>query len=413
MDILRFITAGSVDDGKSTLIGRILYDTKNIKTDVLRSVSVDDDSTDMNLAHITDGLRSEREQGITIDIAYKYFTTANRKYIITDAPGHFQYTKNLVTGASGVDAMIILIDVRNGITEQTRRHSLVASFLNIRQVVVAINKMDAVGYKEDTFSDIKGEYLTIAEKLQIPNLTFIPISALHGDNVSFASQNMLWYKGITMIQYLENCEPDHPNTDLARFSVQCVIRNDRTSILQNGYAGKMLSGSFKIGDTVSLYHNTDIKQAVISKMNRGYSEVQKVIAGEHICIFFDRVYYLERGSMISDLSYAPTYSDEFDATICWLNNERPMQVGHEYLLRISSTEIVCTIKEVLSKTDVTSFEKYHDMLPVEVNQFANIRIRTKNKITYDAYNDLRESGRGIIIDPETNYTSGAFIINKN
>jgi sulfate adenylyltransferase subunit 1 len=408
MDILRFITAGSVDDGKSTLIGRILYDTNNIKTDVLRSVSVDNSSA-MNLAHITDGLRSEREQGITIDVAYKYFTTANRKYIITDAPGHFQYTKNLVTGASGVDAMIILIDARNGITEQTRRHSLVASFLRIDKVVIAINKMDAVGYEERQFAKIKDAYLQIAEKLQLKNVTFIPISALLGDNVSFPSEKMPWYAGQTMIQYLEHCEPVRPRTDMGRFSVQCVINNGG-KIIPKGYAGKMLSGRFQVGDTVSLYSSA-VNHAVISKIMHGYSEIQEATAGENISIYFEELNDLERGCIVSDLSFPPIYADEFDATICWLNTEHPMPTGHQYILRISSSETICTIEEVLSKTEVTSFEKYTDELPLAVNQFANVRIRTKDKIAYDTYASLRENGRGVIIDPDTNYTSGAFIIN--
>lgn len=218
MDILRFITAGNIDDGKSTLIGRLLYDIGQIKSDIIQSVSKSNiTDTTINLANITDGLRSEREQGITIDIAYKYFTTPNRKYIITDAPGHFQYTKNLVTGASEVDAMIILIDANNGITEQTRRHSLVASFLNIPNVLVAINKMDDVDYNQEIFTLIKDQFLVIAEKLKLQNISFFPISALLGDNVNFASSQMWWYKGNTLIQCLESIKPKLPKSNYTVF----------------------------------------------------------------------------------------------------------------------------------------------------------------------------------------------------
>ena len=262
MDILRFITAGSIDDGKSTLIGRLLYDIGQIKSDVIQSVSKSNKAVNtINLAHITDGLRSEREQGITIDIAYKYFTTPNRKYIITDAPGHFQYTKNLVTGASEVDAMIILIDANNGITEQTRRHSLVASFLNIPNVLVAINKMDDVAYSEEQFTSIKNQYLVIAEKLKLQNISFFPISALLGDNVNLASSNMIWYKDNTLMQCLETINAKITNNHITRFSVQCVIE---TKNFEKGFAGKLISGNLKIGDSIEI--NPERKSAIIKNI---------------------------------------------------------------------------------------------------------------------------------------------------
>ena len=402
MDILRFITAGNVDDGKSTLIGRLLYDTKNIKDDVLESVN-------MNLAHITDGLRAERQQGITIDVAYKYFTSPKRKYIITDAPGHFQYTRNLVTGASSVDAMIILIDAQNGITEQTKRHSLVASFLKIKQVVVAINKMDVIGYDEQVFTSIKNEYLKIGDKLQLHNLTFIPISALLGDNVSFPSEKMNWHKGETLMQYLESCEPVMPSNDIARLSLQCVIDSDK-EIFEKGFAGKLLSGKLRIGDPVTIY--PELKLAIIKKIIVGHDAIQEANAGDNICVYLEKSIILKRGDMVCKAhdSVLPKNENLFETAICWLDTEQPLQIGKEYILRIGTRETICTITEVIYKIDINNFEKYNDEHTLEVNQFATVKIETRTKISYDPYTVLPENGRGIIIDTKTNYTSGAFVI---
>ena len=410
MDILRFITAGNVDDGKSTLIGRLLYDTKNIKDDVLESVSTEKgNGTNVNLAHITDGLRAERQQGITIDVAYKYFTTPQRKYIITDAPGHFQYTRNLVTGASSVDAMIILIDAQNGITEQTKRHSLVASFLKIKQVVIAINKMDVIGYDEQIFTSIKKEYLNIADKLKLHNLTFIPISALLGDNVSFPSEKMDWYKNETLMQYLENCTPVMPRNDIARFSVQCVIDTDKEGF-ERGIAGKLLSGKLRVGDPLTIY--PELKFAIIKKIIASYDAVQEANAGDNICVYLEKNIVAKRGDMICKTysPICPKWNNRFEGTICWLDTELPLQIGKEYILRIGATETICTITEVVYKIDISNFVKYSDEQMLEVNQFATVRIETRDKITYDPYIVLPENGRGLIIDIKTNYTSGAFVI---
>lgn len=402
MDILRFTTAGNVDDGKSTLIGRLLYDTNNIKDDVLESVSIESGNiTNVNLAHITDGLRAERQQGITIDVAYKYFTTPKRKYIITDAPGHFQYTRNLVTGASGVDAMIILIDAQNGITEQTKRHSLVASFLKIKQVVVAINKMDAMEYDERIFNSIINQYHKIADKLQLHNLTFIPISALHGDNVSFPSEKMRWYKGETLMQYLESCMPVMPRNDITRFSIQYVI--DR------GYVGKLLSGKICTGDTVTIW--SKMQQRTIRQIIRGYDKCADAIAGENICVYFkEDDIIVTRGILISHPHNEPKFGNSFDATICWLDSEKPLEVGRRYFLRINSMETICTITEVISKTNIISFEKDICDPLVKENEFARVKIKTQDDIAYDLFSTLPENGRGIIIDTITNYTSGAFVV---
>ena len=408
MDILRFITAGNVDDGKSTLIGRLLYDTDNIKTDELYSITTDTGkASDINLAFITDGLRAERQQGITIDVAYKYFTTRHRKYIITDAPGHFQYTRNLVAGASGVDAMIILIDAENGITDQTKRHSLVASFLSISQVAVIINKMDLVGYDEAVFISIKNEFLAIAAELNLDNVTFIPVSALHGDNVSFPSQKMEWYKGKTFMQYLENCTPASFDNDAMRLSIQYVIDTGGGES-EKGYAGKLLSGTLKTGNEISIYPKGH--RSIIRKIIHNYNEVKEAHAQQNICVYLEDDASAHRGDIIAFTQNAPLCSNKFEASICWLNMEKQLQTGKEYFLRINSEETTCKIMEVVHKIDVSTLKNYNDDKMVEVNQFAKVRIETKDMIVYDPYSVLRENGRGIIIDPQTNYTSGAFVI---
>lgn len=402
MDILRFITTGNVDDGKSTLIGRLLHDTQNIKADVLQSVTA---TNGMNLAHITDGLRSERELGITIDVAYKYFTTKNRKYIITDAPGHFQYTRNLVTGASGVDVMIILIDAQNGITEQTRRHALVASFLQIKQVVIAINKMDALNYSEQVYTSIKDEFAIIAGQLQLDNLTFIPVSALCGDNVSFASVNMGWYGGPTLMQYLESCPAAGQPAGAARMAVQCVITADDNG---SGYAGKMLAGTLKVGDRITVLPSGN--KAAISEILHCYASVPLANAMQNVTVYLDVDTEVKRGDILALSTDGPMCGNQFEATLCWLDASEALRTGKEYLLRINGTEVFCTITSVISKTDIHTFQQYSDGMPVEVNEFAHVVITTRDTIAYDPFLSLPANGRGIIIDTATNYTSGAFTI---
>jgi len=404
MDILRFITAGNVDDGKSTLIGRLLYDTNNIKKDVLESVAdTAQETSPINLAYITDGLREERQHGITIDVAYKYFTTSRRKYIIIDAPGHFGYTRNLVTGASGADLMIILIDAKNGIADQTKRHSLAASFLKTNQIVVAINKMDLVNYNEQVFNSLRKEYLLIAEKLHIPEITFIPMSALCGDNVSFPSLKMDWYKGKTLMQYLDSYTPLNTYSGVARFSIQYII-----DAVEKGYTGKMLSGKLKAGEGIVIYPKAE--KTEIRKIMHGYEEVTEAGAGQNVCIFLENDIDAKRGNIIAAADNGPTCSSEFEATVCWLNADAALQPGAKYYLRINGLETSCTITEVLYKIDVTTFEERKTDAPVEVNEFAKVKISTSDTIAYDLYAIVPENGRGIIIDAGTNYTSAAFII---
>lgn len=398
MDILRFITAGSIDDGKSTLIGRLLLDTKNIKTDILDSIKA---GNEINLAFITDGLRAERQAGITIDVAYKYFTTPHRKYIITDAPGHFQYTKNLVTGASGVDVMIILIDATIGISMQTRRHAMVASFLGIRNIVVAINKMDLVGYNQSVYTTIKNEFLGIAAQLKLHNVHFIPMSALHGDNVTFRSEKMGWYKDGTMLQFLEECMPEHTgSTGLMRLAVQ-YVRNGQIY-------GRVVSGSIKMGENVGIYPAGS--KAVVKQIIHGYAEVGEAIAGEDVCVLLDGNIAVKRGDMIAHSADKPECNKELEADLCWLDTSAALELNKDYILRTATAETTCRVKEIISKTDIDTWLNYTDEKPVSVNEFARISVVTGSDVVYDNFSILPGTGRAILIDKDTNNTSGALII---
>jgi sulfate adenylyltransferase subunit 1 len=400
MDILRFITAGSIDDGKSTLIGRLLLDTGNIKNDILESVKAGNDSGDVNLAFITDGLRAERLAGITIDVAYKYFTTPQRKFIITDAPGHFHYTKNLVTGASGVDAMIILIDATIGISMQTLIHSMVASFLGIPNLVVAINKMDLAGYDEAVYTLLKTEYNQIAEQLKLDNITYIPMSALEGDNVTSPSVNMPWYKGDNLLQYLEECKiSELRDSGNLRMTVQYVA---------NGFIyGKVVSGTIKTGEKICI--NGEEETAAIKSIIHNYTEVSDATAGQDICLVLAYDKPVNRGDILTHVNDNLQYTNEFEADLCWLDETSHLQLDKEYIIRITSAEVTGQVKEINSKTVVDSSINYDNNEPISVNEFARIRIRTHSKVAFDNFNQIRETGRGILIDKDTNNTSGALI----
>jgi sulfate adenylyltransferase subunit 1 len=402
MDILRFITAGSIDDGKSTLIGRLLLDTKNIKSDILDAISGKGTmGNEVNLAFITDGLRAEREAGITIDVAYKYFTTPQRKFIITDAPGHFHYTKNLVTGASGVDAIIILIDAVNGISEQTRRHSLVASFLQIDNIVVAINKMDLVGFDKSVYNSIKQDYLKIAEQLKLRSVSFIPICALNGDNIISHSSKMAWYTQGTLLEYLENCKPKKQNSIIG-------IRLPIQYSSGDYHYGRLLSGTIKKEDTLLI--NAGEQQVIVDKIISNYKEVNQAFAGMDICFSVKDRTTINRGDLLSDIDLTPACTNEFEAAICWLDDTLPLTVNKEYLLRINARETTCYISKVISKTLNATFDKQFEQDHVSVNEMATVIIKTVDSVTYDSFAKIQETGRAIIIDIETNNTSGAVII---
>lgn len=400
MDILRFITAGNVDDGKSTLIGRLLFDTNSVSSDILQKITAIDT---VNFAHLTDGLRTERTEGITIDVAYKYFTTTDRKYIITDAPGHFQYTKNLVTGASEVDVIVILIDSKSGITEQTKRHAIVASFLKIRQIIVAINKMDLVDYSEKTYEDIVCDFEKIATILQLPSIKYIPLSALLGDNVLDKSENMKWYKGDSLLQHLEKCKPFNPESLKFRFVVQFVIYDGIKQLC----FGKILSGKLLKGESVRV--NSSEFTLMVEDIYCGYSDCVKAEAGQNICLHFTGMQNIKRGDLISGISDFPKICYSFFATLCWLDDSE-LKMDKEYYLRINSTLTLCKVARIISKINTDTFEKNTDNKRVSSNEIAKVIIDTKSLIYYDSFSEIQFCGRGVIIDKETNYTSGAFTI---
>jgi sulfate adenylyltransferase subunit 1 len=401
MDILRLITAGNVDDGKSTLIGRLLYDTKNIKQDILDTISKEDE---INLAHITDGLRAERQQGITIDVAYKYFTTKDRKYILIDAPGHFQYTKNLVTGASGADVMIILIDATHGITEQTKRHASVASFLNIQQIVVAVNKMDAVGFSEQAFSSIKNDFEKIKSKLQLLNISFIPISALLGDHVSNPSTQMDWYTGKTLMEHLALCPSESKKSEEVRCTIQLI--DDTTE--GKSYLVSMLSGTLKTGS--EFLHLAQKETVSISKIVLGYNEVHEIKKGDNARIYLQGETQLKRGDLLTNKDHSAKCSKAFDAHICWLNEDAPLILDKTYFLGVRCGLIPCVIKEVREKLNSSSLAYEYSNNPVSVHESAHVCIETEELIVIDSFELVPENGRGILIDMETNITLAAVTI---
>lgn len=405
MDILKFITAGNVDDGKSTFIGRLLHDSNQLPSDIKNAVS-NGDHDSINLAHITDGLKSEREQGITIDIAYKYFTTSHRKYIITDAPGHYSFTKNLVTGASDVDAIIILVDAAHGVTKQTRLHAFIASFLNIKQIIFAINKMDLVDYSEIGFDRIKVDCQALAQELNLLPIQCIPISALYGDNIFNRSEKLPWYNSLTIMQSLDAFLPSGSVCNYSRFSVQLVCEHEGNIIAM----GKVISGELKIGDT--LYINSIAKNLIVLKIVHRGIEVDKVHEGQNVSIFFESNDKIHRGDLLSSISDKPFYANKFEATLCWLNSDQTLSIGKKYLLRMHTREVICKIVKLLYTINPITNEMNLGDNGVSVNEFANVLIETEQTITYDSFGTLPETSRGILIDIESNYTSGAFIINS-
>ena len=400
MDLLRFITAGSVDDGKSTLIGRLLYDTDSIKVDQLATIqkqSKNKGEGEIDLALFTDGLRAEREQGITIDVAYKYFNTEKRKFIIADAPGHIQYTRNMVTGASNSDLIIILIDARLGVIEQTRRHSIIASLLQIPHVVVTVNKMDMVGYSEETFNNIVIEYSKIAKQLNINDVTFIPISALNGDNIVNPSENTPWYKGETLLHLLENIDVAHDlNYTEPRFPVQYVIRPQVEQLHDyRGYAGKVISGTYRKGDSVTVL--PDGIDSVIEAVEVHGEEVEEAFAPQSAVIRLKDDIDINRGDVIVAKASAPKVSQDIEATLCWMDT-RPLIPGNKYLLQVHSRRVRCIVKEINYKLDVNTLVKHDNISQAGLNDIVNITIKTASPVVFDTYESLRANGGAILID---------------
>jgi sulfate adenylyltransferase subunit 1 len=412
MDILRFITAGSVDDGKSTLIGRLLYDSKSIMIDQLEAIekqSKNREDGEIDLALLTDGLRAEREQGITIDVAYKYFSTPNRKFIIADAPGHTQYTRNMVTGASNSDLAIILVDARNGVVEQTRRHSIIASLLNLPHVVVAVNKMDLVNNSEDVYNNIVIDYAEVASSLGLKDIKYIPISAINGDNIVEKSPAFPWYEGESLLHILENVEVanDINYTD-ARFPVQYVIR-PQTEALHDyrGYAGKVISGIYKKGDAVVVQPSG--LQSTIRAIEIGGKEVDEAFAPQSAVLHLSDNIDISRGDVIVQKDNQPLVENELDVLLCWMGN-KPLIPGNKYLLQINSRVTRAVIKEIEYKLNVNSLLKETAPEQASLNDIVKVKIKTASPVPFDSYKKLRVNGGAILIDETSNVTVGACMI---
>ncbi|MFN4145850.1 MAG: sulfate adenylyltransferase subunit 1 [Runella sp.] len=413
LDLLRFITAGSVDDGKSTLIGRLLYDTKNILADQLEAVeraSKTKGDGEIDLALLTDGLRSEREQGITIDVAYKYFQTDKRKFISIDAPGHIQYTRNMVTGASNADLAVILVDARQGVIEQTRRHSLIASLLGIPHIVVAVNKMDLVDFSEDRFLEIAREYQELAQKLNLKDLTIVPISALNGDNIAQKSANMPWYSGETLLHHLEtvNIQNDQNLTD-ARFAVQYVLRPQTDDLHDyRGYAGKVQSGVFRKGDEITVLPSEQTSK--IAKIEQYGQEIEEAQAGMSITILLETDVDISRGDTLAKSDNLPTLSQDIEATICWMDDRKELKIGSRYTLQHGTARTRCSVKGIEYRIDVNTYERIEDLETLKLNDVAKIILRTAQPLAYDTYQNNRATGAAILIDETSNVTVGACML---
>lgn len=412
MDLLRFTTAGSVDDGKSTLIGRLMYDTKSIfedQIDAIEKSSQNRGDEHVNLALLTDGLKAEREQGITIDVAYRYFATPKRKFIIADTPGHIQYTRNMVTGASTANLAIILIDARKGVIEQTKRHSFIASLLQIKHIIVCVNKMDLVDYDEAVFERIKKEYLAFDAKLEIPDIRFIPISALHGDNVVDRSKNMDWYQGPSLLWTLENVQiSSDRNLIDSRMPVQWVIRPQSDEYHDfRGYAGQICGGVFRKGEeVVVLPSGFTSKIKSISDMD---GEKNEVFPPMSATITLEDEIDISRGDMIAKPNNQPHANQDIDLMVCWLNTEG-LKIGGKYLIKHTSNEAKCIVKQVRYKVNVNTLEKNEEEKEVSVNDIARIQIKTAKPLFYDSYRKNRNTGSVIFINEFTNETVGAGMI---
>ena len=411
-ELLRFSTAGSVDDGKSTLIGRMLYDSKSIFEDqyeTLKKSTEKRGEEGVNLALLTDGLRAEREQGITIDVAYRYFSTPKRKFIIADTPGHIQYTRNMVTGASTANVALILVDARNGVVEQTRRHSIISSLLQIPHLVLCINKMDLVDYSEEIYNDIQEDFEHFASKLDIHDLSFIPISALTGDNVVKRSDKMPWYEGPTLMYYLENVHigSDHNFID-NRFPVQYVIRPNTDDYHDyRGYAGRVAGGIIKKGDEVMLLPSGF--KSRIAKIDSFDGELQQAFPPMSVTVLLEDDLDLSRGDMIVRENNQPDATQDLDIMICWFN-ERPLQLNGKYTIMHTTKEARCIIRNIQYKLNVNTLHRDLEDKRVVMNDIARIQLRTTQPLFVDAYNKNRITGSIILVDEGTNETVGAGMV---
>ena len=413
MDLLRFTTAGSVDDGKSTLIGRLLYDSKSIFEDQLEAVEESSrkrGDEHVNLALLTDGLRAEREQGITIDVAYRYFATPKRKFIIADTPGHIQYTRNMVTGASTANLAIILIDARKGVIEQTKRHTFIANLLRIQQVVVAVNKMDLVDYSEEIYDGIVKEYEAFASRLDsIVGIQTIPISALEGDNVVDRSGKTPWYEGPSLLYHLENVyiggEENHVDP---RFPVQWVIRPQSDDWHDfRGYAGRVAGGVFKPGDKVTVLPSGF--STTVKGIHSPDGEEKEAFAPQSVCFTLADEIDLSRGDMIAKPNNQPVIGQDIDAMLCWFSRT-PLRERGKYILRHTTRETKAIVQEIRYQVDINTLHKIEEVESFQLNEIGRVRLRTAVPLLHDSYRRNRHTGSFILIDSGTNETVGAGMI---
>ena len=406
MDILRFITAGSVDDGKSTLIGRLLYDTKQIYIDQLEALEssgrINEDG-EVDLSLLTDGLKAEREQGITIDVAYKYFNTPRRKFIIADAPGHIQYTRNMVTGASNSNLAIILVDARHGVQEQTRRHSIISSLLGIPHLVICINKMDLVGFDENVYNQIVEDYRKFSKKLTSKDITFIPVSALKGDNIVDRSAAMPWYNGPSLLEHLEQVPVSQDfNLDDSRFPVQYVIRpHTHEHHDYRGYAGKVISGIYRKGDKVIVLPSG--QTSTVKSVELGGKVLEEAFAPQSVVLQLEDDVDISRGDVIVKQEEELDVTKEFEALVCWMD-AKALKPGAKLLLRHNATETRAVIRQIQYKVDVNTLDRIEDVDQVQLNDVCRVQVRTATPLLVDPYLKNRSNGGFILVD-ETSYTT--------
>ncbi len=409
MKTLKFITAGNVDDGKSTLIGRLLYDSNSIHTDQLGVLQKQTklQSGEIDLSLITDGLRAEREQGITIDVAYKYFSTSKRKFIIADAPGHEQYTRNMITGASNADLIILLVDARKGITEQTKRHASIGSLMGIKKAVVAINKMDLVGNSEEIFNQIKADFEQKSTELHYNEIIYIPVSALLGDNIVEKSENITWYQGEALLPYLEKVELDTLEKQASRFQVQWVIRpNTEEYHDYRGYAGLVLSGTYKVGDKVKVLPSGI--ETVIEKIERKQQFIDLAKAGENVTIHLQNNIDISRGDSIVKIDELPREANELKTWLCWLDTT-PIQLGKTYLLQHRFKTVRIKVQSIEQKWNINEWQ-FSKTDELKLNDIAQVTIKSNQNVFFDAFDKISANGQAILIDETSNNTVGACML---
>jgi bifunctional enzyme CysN/CysC len=412
MDILRFATAGSVDDGKSTLIGRLLYDTKTVFADQMEAVervSRERGEDHVNLALLTDGLRAEREQGITIDVAYRYFATPKRKFIIADTPGHIQYTRNMVTGASTADLALVLVDARNGIVEQSRRHAFLATLLEVPHLVLCVNKMDLVDYSQEVFDRIHDEFTAFATKLHVPDLTVIPVSALKGDNVVTRSANMPWYDGPSLLHHLENLHvASDRNLIDVRFPVQYVIRPQSDAWHDyRGYAGQVASGILRPGDDVMVLPSGLTSR--IAAIDTADGPVEDAYAPMSVTVRLEDNLDVSRGDMICRPHNAPMVTQDIEAMVCWMT-DRPLRPGAKLALKHTTRSARAVVRELRYRLDVNTLHRDEDATDLTLNEIGRVKLRTTQPLFADEYRRNRTTGGFILVDEATNATAGAGMI---